>query len=693
MYKKIYICFYLLLFLMGAVSFSFSQKFSKEDLLPKYKEWLNRVHYIILPQEKEVFFQLTNNRERDIFIKSFWNQRDPTPGTPQNEYKEKILQRFHYANNKLGRGTSQPGWKTDMGRIYILLGPPHQKEDFSGTLGLNNCEVWYYYGDASKGLPTYFALIFYQKEGAGEYKLYHPVSDGPVSLLENPSSRDYSEPKEVYKEIMKEAPTLAPLTLSPIPGEIPYNFQPSLSTNLLFAKINNSPKKDVNPTYADHFLDYKGLVTTEYMTNFLENKAKVAVIKDPIQNIDFVHFSLMPESISVDYFEPKNQYYCNFSLDVSLRQGEEVIYQYSKDLPFYFSPQKTKNIKSAGVAIQDSFPVAEGHYHLTVLYKNSVGKEFSIYEKDIEVKDNESNSVIFTPIIGYKIEDYKKDFHTAFKVMNKRLFTEPDDTYSLSDKVSIVLNIAGISQNLWQNGKMRVSIQGLKKEKPSQKNFFLKLNRYTYSNILNIFHSLPAEELSPDYYEIKFQLTDGKGKILAEKKSNFIISPESKINHPFTIAKSFPLSKRFMYLYALGRQFENLKNFSKANRTYQKAYNLNPHYKEGILIYSNFLIKAGQFDKSLTLIEKLKNETEMSFDYYLLKGKAYMGKGEYEKAIGNFLKGNKIYNSDTELLNGLGYCFYKNGQKEQALEVLKSSLRLNPDQKHISQLIDTITQK
>jgi len=67
-----------------------------------------------------------------------------------------------------------------------------------------------------------------------------------------------------------------------------------------------------------------------------------------------------------------------------------------------------------------------------------------------------------------------------------------------------------------------------------------------------------------------------------------------------------------------------------------------------------------------------------------------MKKGKYGKAIANLLEGNKIYNSDTRLLNSLGFCYFKSGQKSKALDVLKASLRLNPEQTEIKDIIKKI---
>ena len=74
------------------------------------RTWLEEeVVYIITPKERDVFLKLASDKERDIFIDAFWKQRDPTPGTPKNEFREEHYRRIGYANRMLGRGTPTPG--------------------------------------------------------------------------------------------------------------------------------------------------------------------------------------------------------------------------------------------------------------------------------------------------------------------------------------------------------------------------------------------------------------------------------------------------------------------------------------------------------------------------------------------------------------------------------------------------------
>jgi len=99
-----------------------NEKALKIELSKPYRKWLDEdVPYIITDEERAAFKQLSNDEERDNFIEAFWQRRDPTPDTEENEYKEEHYRRIAYANEHFAAGV--PGWKTDRGRIYIMYGP------------------------------------------------------------------------------------------------------------------------------------------------------------------------------------------------------------------------------------------------------------------------------------------------------------------------------------------------------------------------------------------------------------------------------------------------------------------------------------------------------------------------------------------------------------------------------------------
>jgi GWxTD domain-containing protein len=99
----------------------------KIELSKTYRKWLDEdVRWIITDQERSAFMQLSNDEERDQFIEAFWQRRDPTPDTEENEFKEEHYRRIAYANEHYAAGI--PGWKSDRGRTYIVFGPADEIE-------------------------------------------------------------------------------------------------------------------------------------------------------------------------------------------------------------------------------------------------------------------------------------------------------------------------------------------------------------------------------------------------------------------------------------------------------------------------------------------------------------------------------------------------------------------------------------
>src|SRR5215472_13956749 len=104
-----------------------NQKALKQELSKPYKKWLDEdVRWIITDEERSAFKLLSNDEERDQFIEAFWQRRDPTPDTEENEFKEEHYARIAYANEHFAAGV--PGWRTDRGRIYIVFGKPDEVE-------------------------------------------------------------------------------------------------------------------------------------------------------------------------------------------------------------------------------------------------------------------------------------------------------------------------------------------------------------------------------------------------------------------------------------------------------------------------------------------------------------------------------------------------------------------------------------
>lgn len=98
----------------------------------------------------------------------FWGRRDPTPDTPRNEALLEFFRRVRYVSSHFqGFG---PGWRSDMGRVYIKHGPPEQVENRPATSQGSQIEVWHY-------ANPYRRFVFMDRDGFGRYVLISPGSE------------------------------------------------------------------------------------------------------------------------------------------------------------------------------------------------------------------------------------------------------------------------------------------------------------------------------------------------------------------------------------------------------------------------------------------------------------------------------------------------------------------------------------
>jgi len=584
---------------------------------------------------------------------------------------------------------------TDRGRFYMILGEPASYDRFPGQLGINPCEVWYYYTDGTKNLPSHFGLIFFQKSGMGDFRLYDPFVDGPKALLQGLKSAfdigdtDYDA---LHDRIRELAPTLADISVSLIPGEFGYGYMPTSRNTELIASVLQSPQENINPTYATHFFDYRGMVSTEYMTNYIDSDGLATVIRDPVLDLAFVHFTVVPQKLTLDYYAPKDQYFCNFKLDVSLRQGDTVVFQYSKEFPLYIASADVERYRQNGLSFEDIFPVAEGDFKLAVLIQNTAGKEFSVFERPVSVPKAGGGPAINGPFLGYRSQNFPTNVLLPFKALDRKLVVDPKMSFGTGEDINVMVSVVDAPQDLWQNGEVEVALKGLSKT-PVLKASVIRLSNTPFNKVINLSQTFSASDLVPDYYQLTLSLRGADKKNLDQQSVQFVVATEKAIAHPIANAKGFSLANQFYIYYELARQFDKMNMNDRAEAEFARGFNLNPNFKEGVSEYGRFLLKVGKYDQALIIIENLKDVEKGRYDYFLVKGLATMGKGDFAGAITQLLEANKIYNSDIVLLNALGSCFVKTDQKEEALNAYKASLKLNDKQEDIKKIVQSLEKK
>jgi len=126
------------------------------------KKYFDQIKYVATDTEKKIFKKLTP-KGKQVFLLNFWKSRDPTPGTPENEFMEEHFRRLVYCKTHF-----QGEIDSDMGRIYIQYGPPVDiQRKFSSIEYSKPVIIWTYAIDGRS------EFVFVDRSGDGRYVLVH----------------------------------------------------------------------------------------------------------------------------------------------------------------------------------------------------------------------------------------------------------------------------------------------------------------------------------------------------------------------------------------------------------------------------------------------------------------------------------------------------------------------------------------
>ncbi|MCP4147721.1 MAG: GWxTD domain-containing protein, partial [bacterium] len=503
-----------------------------KELNSRYRKFINMVEYISTDEELKIFKKLPTVRDREVFIKFFWKHRDPVPSTPENEYKLEIEKRFAHVNSFFSRGTPLPGWKTARGKIYMVLGKPATIENFDNEQGLYPARVWSYYGDKELGLPTYFNIVFFKRRGTGDWILYNQTTDGPSALLITGDTISLKDYRTLYNDVKKLAPTLASPSVTMVPSDMPYNYRPSPLNNMIMSNVYKSPSKKLNVSYANHFMDYKGYVNVESSVDFIGNSGCVAVLKHDGFDNSFIHFSIKPKKLAVDFLQPKNKYYYNFKVIASIMQKERVLYQYTKNYEQYIDAANMDIIKAGGVVIHDAFPVIPGRFKVKLFIHNKVSDEFSYYEKSVNVPTSTAKPYLASPVAAYGKQVESDDFFSAYKINSERLSVDPDKSFAIDSAPYFLVGVYNVDRETWANGKVEWVLSGQKESSAFLKKGSILLKEKKFSGNMNFILPTPEKVLKTNYYDFIIRLVDHSGAVTDTKRTSFSVSPFKEVSRP-----------------------------------------------------------------------------------------------------------------------------------------------------------------
>jgi len=646
-----------------------------KDLPKKYRMWLVRdVRYIITEKEKKAFLKLKTDKQRELFIKMFWKMRDPTPGTPRNEYKEEHYKRLAMAE-KLFRDEGKPGWMTDRGRFYIILGKPQDIERYDGMGRFYPVEVWYYQGDPAKGLPSQFRLVFYQDPGTFEYKLYYPGIDSPQKLIPTWGGDPFDK-MQGYKTIRQYAPALADALMSMIPGEAASGYS-SARSSLILSEIERSPYEGVNTEYADRIASMEGMVEVEESVIYVPNQTRLDLFRHP-EGFYALHFAISPKKFSITRYDER--YYAPLEIYAKLVNSRgEGIWESTQPLELYFTPAQVDLLKKSSVEIEGLIPVIPGDYSLVLILKNKSSREFSLVEKRIKIPPEDRISILSLATSNSLKPRPSGLFLKPYLIGRTQFYPYADEIYKTTEEVVVFgqVNIplgedpSKISMTLTlsdEDGNILEKVD-LPFQDPKLGLFYHKLGRRGSGSYI--------VKLSLYYAGVK----------LGERTAEFMVTPLAYKPVPFLISKIVEARELPGFYHSLATQFYEVGKYQRAIYYYKRELTLSPsaaQAREGLM---RAYLKSGKPEEAL----KVFLETEApTVEMFYLAGKIYYEKGDLDRAVEVLHRGYRRNSVNLKIINLLAEVYLQKGNRENARLLLKRSLEIDPNQDIIKRKLEML---
>src|SRR5579859_4254995 len=359
----------------------------KQELSKPYKKWLDEdVVWIITDEERAAFKQLSNDEERDNFIEAFWQRRDPTPDTEENEYKEEHYQRIAYANEHFAAGI--PGWKTDRGRIYIIYGKPDEidshpsggtyerpMEEGGGETSTYPFEDWRY--RYIEGIGQEVIIEFVDSCMCGDYHMTMDRSEkDALKNVPNAGLTLYEQMGRSSKADRFNGSGLEQLGMGPMSNDAQTKQFDRLEQ---FAKLNSAPAvkfKDLEEV-VQHKISYNTM-PFDVRTDFVKITSDTVLVPVTVQlrnrDITFSDKDGVQHGV-VNIFGRLTS--------ISGKVAQTFEDTVSADVPSELLAREAENYKVYWKAV----PLKPGRYKLDVVVKDVNGDRVGTYSKGIMVPD------------------------------------------------------------------------------------------------------------------------------------------------------------------------------------------------------------------------------------------------------------------------------------------------------------------
>jgi tetratricopeptide (TPR) repeat protein len=453
-------------------------------------------------------------------------------------------------------------------------------------------------------------------------------------------------------------------------------------SNQILGHVNQYPSQSVNDKYVTEFLERRASVEVDYSVNYIENLNIMKIFKDA-NGVDFVHYAIQPEILSLDIYENKFYSHLNVSGRVSDLEGK-TIFQYTKSYTLEFTKDEIPEINARPMTIQDSFPLIPGQYRFNCLIENTVSKEFTSFEKEIVIPKPSSAPRMSSLLLAYDVQEVEETSRTAFQIRDMRLSPCLDNRFSPFETLVMYFRFYEFGERLSTGATL---IWGIYRDEKKIHEETRKSK--TYPQKTEFLARFPLESYKPGNYTAKVVLQDKNGNEVLSTQEDFYVM-ESPLSRAWINAKKIDAEDYAVYSYLLGTQLLNVGEVEKARIELDKAHQGDRDSLDFALGYAEVLFVSREYTTIKEILEPFLNREIENYALYVSLGRASQGHKDYEKAIAFYQTFMEHEGLNYEILNSVGQCHWALKQITETIRALEKSLEINPNQPEIKKILENL---
>jgi GWxTD domain-containing protein len=619
----------LLISVISASFLSFSNASAKKS--DPWKKWLDEVHLIMTKTEESVFHSLKTEEDRNRFQEQFWKARDPMLETPYNEYKIEFYRRLNYANTQL------EGSNSDMGQIYILLGEPFEKINYSGYEDVVDCELWIYHAEGRPGLQPFMHLLFYRPRNFGSYRRFHPGLHNALDIISPGYSVQRASQGKAYQMIYERLPQLARATLSIIPEDSdPARGQSLTSSGAAITEIYTLPEREVEKKYLKNFAAFPGTVDVTYSAKEIGGKGFISISEN--KGFTFLNYSIMPDDIDLRRIAD-SLYAADVTINLRIEDLEgRTIHQMERNIHLEYDDVKKKaEVEERKLAFKDFAPIVEGEYNVSITFSNKAKEGYFVHKERISI-----NNDTVPVLMGSKIKELESDNFMPFSSEGKKVVADP----------RLIFNKAE-------------SLEGLvfSEQKPTihLRSFVDKNNTFEIKDIVkqgNLFvFRQPLMDIRSGNYYLSIKNETGR-----EIYNKIIGVLSFDVKKPVEYERSEEPASRFNYIFVIAQEYLNKGEFDTAIEYFNKLPE-NLWNSTTLPVIARAYYANKNYEKVVELLEK--ENVVKNYSVLLFLGNSSLELKRKQKAA-EYFETLRKYGDTVKLNRVLGAIYHSLGEREKA---------------------------